>query len=392
MFVTRRLLDRQLQDWLKVARRRRHRRRRPCNRKRRRNRWPPLLWVDDWNKGSLVYSLRLEAVVPPPSSAAGSPELFRPCVEPLIRWSEGEEKIEYNDLAAVSGGGTIVGVVAGSSRRTVVHDGATGAATPGPNLRRSKRRPIMLPIGDDDDTVLVMKTITHPRCHCIEALRRRRKLPGGGGGGWRADALPDPPLERGTHIMAYFAQGTRAWISLLHEGTFSLDVAAAGSAWRREGTWELPWIGRGILVQELGLVIGIAREGMAYTLDDPEHTRQYRHCHVCAVDVVEARPPAVRRVWEIPAERVDQVVPWEMVSLAHLGNGSFCMARSIEVDVDVPNELGHLYKGRGTSFTLADVRRLPGADDDLELVTHGKVQPHVWPWSHYGHASFLQPA
>nr|CAB3445478.1 unnamed protein product [Digitaria exilis] len=237
----------------------------------------------------------------------------------------------------------------------------------------------------DDDTVLVMKTIAHPGCHCFEALRRR-KLPGGG---WRADALPDPPLEMGTHIMAYFAQGTRAWISLLHEGTFSLDVAAAAAAWRREGTWELPWIGRGILVPELGLVIGIAREGMAYTLN-PDTSRQYRYCHVCAVDVVKARPPAVRRVWEIPAERVDQVAPCETVSLAHLGNGSFCIARSIEVEV--PNELGYLYKARGTSFTLVDVRRLPGADDDLELVTHGKVQPHVWPWSHVGHASFLQPA
>lgn len=150
-----------------------------------------------------------------------------------------------------------------------------------------------------------------------------------------------------------------------------------------EGTWELPLRDRGLFVPELGLVVGIPRSAH-------RHSMGKERCYqVCALDV-EARPPAVRRKWKIPPERVEEVPPcWEAVSLAHLGNGRFCIARSI--DVKVPRHEGRrLCQTRGTSFTLVDVRRLPGSD--LELARHGKVHGHVWPWGHVGHASFLQPA
>lgn len=137
--------------------------------------------TEDRHEGCVVYDVRLEAV--PPSSAA-EPE-FRPSMDPII-CREASSEHNYTALAAVSGGTTIVSVVAGS-RKTVVHDCATGADTPGPRLRRSKKRPIMLPVGDDDDTVLVMDVILRRGRHCFEALRR---VPG-----WRADALPDPPVE-----------------------------------------------------------------------------------------------------------------------------------------------------------------------------------------------------
>lgn len=135
---------------------------------------------------------------------------------------------------------------------------------------------------------------------------------------------------------------------------------------------------------ELGLVFGVESRGTDLT----HSSYKERCCEVSALDVVEGRPPAVRRVWEIAPERVEQVAPWEAVSLAHLGNGRFCIARSIVVMA--PTDDGYLCEATGTSFTLLDISRLPGGD--LELATHGKVQSHVWPWGHIGHASFLQPA
>nr|CAB3445477.1 unnamed protein product [Digitaria exilis] len=148
-------------------------------------------------------------------------------------------------------------------------------------------------------------------------------------------------------------------------------------AWRMEGTWELPLHQRGFLVPELGgggLVVGFPKGAHKHSMD------KERCWEVCALDV-EARPPALRRVWKIPPERLAEVSLPETVSLAYIGNGRFCIARSI--DVKAPTVDGYLCEVRGTSFTLLDMRRLPGGD--LELAKHGKVQGHAWPWEHVGH-------
>ncbi|RLN07840.1 hypothetical protein C2845_PM11G13750 [Panicum miliaceum] len=174
--------------------------------------------------------------------------------------------------------------------------------------------------------------------------------------------------------------GSRAWISLWERGTFSLDTERG--TWRMEGPWELPLKGRGLFVPELGCVIGIAR---GLKLEHSLHKE--RCCQVCALDV-EARPPAVRRVWEIPPERVEEVAPSETVDPAYLGGGRFCVSRSVVVEVRTVE--GWSCTEKGTSFTLLDVRRLHGGD--LELALHGKAHSHVWPCGHIGHASFRQPA
>jgi hypothetical protein len=332
------------------------------------------LYTRDWNVGSLFYGVRLEAVAPPPS-VGGSEDVpplmkIRPSAEPVARWSH--EELKLGAIPAVSGG-TILALVHGS-RRTVIRDTASGTDTPGPRLHRSKREPVMLPVGDDG-TVLVMDTILRPGRCCFEALRR---LPGGG---WRADALPDPPVElaEGSSrfasdanplVSAYFAMGSRAWISLWRSGTFTLDMETA--TWRMEGTWQLPLSNLGIFVPELGLVMGIACP-LHFEADDP------CCCQVCALEIVESQPPVVRHVWEIPPERAEDAGPWFTARLAHLGNGRLCISRSIEVEDASGGDTG-------TSFTLMDVRRLP--DGDLELNKHGDAYCHVWPWGHGRQAVF----
>nr|CAB3448761.1 unnamed protein product [Digitaria exilis] len=222
----------------------------------------------------------------------------------------------------------------------------------------------MLPVGDDDDTVLVMNEVLRHGRHCFEALRR---VPGGDS--WRVDAIPDPPIARmgddGDEeedfyypcVTAYFARGSRAWITVSDVGTFSLDMLdrGGGASWQLEGRWELPLRDRGLFVPELGMVVGVESRG---------GNDEKRCCEVCAVDV-EARPPA-----KVPPERVEDVAPWETVSLGHLGNGRFCIARSIVVKVPTDDDGCLLCEARGTSFTLVDVRRR-SPRGELELATNG---------------------
>lgn len=175
----------------------------------------PLLVLGD----DAIYSVRLESV---------------PSVRPVARWSGPD----FSAMAAC--GSSILGILKGS-RTVVVHDTVTNAAAPGTRLRGVKRMPVMLPVGDDNDTVVVMDRLLRRRrdgssACCFEALRR---LPGGG---WRADPLPDAPVEdlddeeledelgedydNPVHVSPNFVMGTRLWISVWERGTFSLDLAA----------------------------------------------------------------------------------------------------------------------------------------------------------------------
>lgn len=378
MYVRCRLLDRQLlQARARRQSRRRRRRSSVVSKKKKRtrrvagDRWSLFLSTrDNWmNPGCVVYGIRLEV----------EESVVRPSAEPLVRWSDKDYR--YSALAA-AGTTTILALI--GSRTTLVHHVATGTDTPGPRLRRSKRRPAML--GTGDDTVLVMDRDVAPDRCCFEALRRDP-----GSGGWRAEALPDPPLSfldaSGTYfcypyVSAYFARGSRAWISVPDKGTFSLDMERR--TWREEGTWELPLYGRGLFAPELGVVIGIARIIFFQPTDEC--------CQVCALDVA-ARPPVARRVWQIPPEEgVHRVAMYETsCDLAHLGNGRFCISRSVVVDVDGRTAQGRWCDMNATYFTLVDVSLLPGTGD-LHLAKHAKSHCHVWPLGHSGNTDFIQPA
>ncbi|OEL12994.1 hypothetical protein BAE44_0025987 [Dichanthelium oligosanthes] len=144
-----------------------------------------------------------------------------------------------------------------------------------------------------------------------------------------------------------------------------------------EGTWELPMCERRLFVPELGSVFSVARGS--------NHWGEC--CQVFALDV-EARPPVARRVWELPAERVEDFGVPEAYSLAYLGNGRFCVSRTVAVWV--PTDGGSMCQERGTSFTLVDVSRLPSGE--LEVAKHGEAHCHVWLSGHSGHSTFLQSA
>lgn len=191
-------------------------------------------------------------------------------------------------------------------------------------------------------------------------------------------------------ISAYFAKGRRAWI-FTNRGAFSLDTDVRGT-WRVEEAWDdelpppLPLDHRGFFVEEIGLVIG---------LGNLPSDRDEGCCHVCAIDV-DARPMILRHVWDLPAEPKENVELAYTGRLAYLGNGRFCLSRSVTVRVPFDDEpaaagRGWTRKGKGTSFSVADVTRSP-AGGDLQLAKHGKAHCHVWPIGHCGHADFLQPA
>jgi len=187
--------------------------------------------------------------------------------------------------------------------------------------------PAMLPLlvpGPGDaaaaGTVIRMDTILFVGIYGFEKLRL---LPGGCS--WHAVPLPKPPVGRLAEnelafVSAYCAVGTRVWISVTGKGTFSLDAADEHSAtWRTEGTWQLPFQGRGLHVPELGSsVIGLTADDKGF---------------LCACDV---RTGAVRHVWPetfpwpweewvISSGRVSR--PRDMPTLAYLGDGRFCICR-----------------------------------------------------------------
>ncbi|KAL6641388.1 hypothetical protein ACP70R_019569 [Stipagrostis hirtigluma subsp. patula] len=329
-----------------------------------------LLLERNWNDGAVVYKIHFESE---DVHGEAAPET-RPfvSVHPVARWSE--EQV----FSAFAVSGSSILAIVGGSRHTVVRDTVTQADAPGPRLRDRKRQPVMLPVGDD--TVVVIDKLL--RGGRFEALRR---LPGGR---WRADPLPTPPVrDLGGHpdedgyvacVSAYFAMGTRAWVTVADQGTFSLDTKSG--TWRVEGSWELPIRDRGFFVPELGSVVGLSE--VAAPGPSWEQVRQ-----VCALDVGAGRPPVVRHVWHVPAERVHGVTEEhvDIDTLGYLGNGRFCLSRSVVVELSKVIQV--TFKGKGTSFTVVDVKRLPGGE--LELAKCGKRHIHTWPIGHYGQALFL---
>lgn len=120
--------------------------------------------------------------------------------------------------------------------------------------------PAVLPVGDDGGTVIRMDTIIFDGFYSFERLRL---LPDGS---CRATPLPKLPVGKMAEkdvvfVSAYFAVGTRVWISVTGKGTFSLDIAEnGGGTWRTGGAWMLPFEGRALYISELDSVMGLTVE------------------------------------------------------------------------------------------------------------------------------------
>ncbi|XP_025801802.1 uncharacterized protein LOC112881356 [Panicum hallii] len=187
----------------------------------------------------------------------------------------------------------------------------------------------------------------------------RRHFPGGGGGGWSTIPLPRPPLRtlrlpsQSVSISAYFVMGTRVWISVTGEGTFSLDTQLG--IWRMEFLEELRRLqGRAFFVPELGSVVGLTGGDDRF---------------LCSYKLNDGREKGVPLTWQhtwseaVPWECCDHgEAPWrEMVSLAYLGEGRFCIYRPIKV-------LGSALNFN--SFLVLELRRRPDGKE-LEIAKRG---------------------
>jgi hypothetical protein len=267
--------------------------------------------------------------------------LPRPVVDPL----------HYRPLA-VSSGGTILGVTPQQL-----------ATAPGTNIRDTGP-PIMLAVGDDD-TVVRMDTVVYGDSSSrFEMLR-----PLAGGGGWCTTPLPTPPFRtlrlsfHNVSITAYFAMGTRVWISVTGEGTFSLDTHQVGACWRMEFPEELRRLeGRAFFVPELGSVVGL-------TAGDDKFLCSYKFNDDGETGV--GVPLTWQHTWSeaVPWECTDHgyALMKEKVSLAYLGGCRFCVYRPVKV-------LGTFFDFN--TYLVLDLRRRSPDGKELETARRGKVSYH----------------
>jgi hypothetical protein len=246
--------------------------------------------------------------------------------------------------------------------------------------------PAMLPMGDDR-TVIRLDRVLFDGNYAFEALR----LIPGGGGSFHATPLPQPPIsyvfsnggQEIVWVSAYFALGTRMWVSMLKKGTFSFDTCSG--TWRKEGCWELPFEGRALYVPELASVVGLAtKTGL-----------------LCAYDFAAGAPPVMRGVWretysehciydasdrqQQPSKARDMHAP----SLAYLGEGRFCICRPMSVMEPAP--YGPPMRYNAASFLVAVLKR-SHPSGKLQLVTCGKTTCMYFPKGQLSYIGFIQPA
>ncbi|CAM0943027.1 unnamed protein product, partial [Alopecurus aequalis] len=204
--------------------------------------------------------------------------------------------------------------------RTLLCDGA--AVSPGPDMRSAMHRPFLVPVGDH----MFLAISAYPRLDVpqglprFEALQQLR-------GRWSWIAVPEPPglVRRDREdVTAYFVSGARVYVSLLRQGTYSYDTARRW--WRTEGAWELPVLGRALLVPNF---LGTGRRllfGFRY-MDALPFNQGYP---LCAVDM-DARPPVVVGSWPeassfCEAWRAGYNIGTLAGQLNYFGGGRFCIS------------------------------------------------------------------
>ncbi|KAL6906496.1 hypothetical protein ACP4OV_004097 [Aristida adscensionis] len=343
----------------------------------------PLLVVHDAKEGHLVYDLRFEneqtlelrhfpiPAVPPlhyrPLAVAGGTLLgvhatgspAKPRWKPYYRISHPETKQVYTVLRFQDELVASLGATPADTVRSQFLPADTGVRDPGPA--------IMIPVGDD--TVIRMDTVIYGDTCRFEALRR---VPGDGGR-WRTDPLPRPPIWKlvrpfdSASITAYFAMGAHVWISVAGMGAFSLDTRT--DSWRIQPCGEeLQLEGRAVFVPELGALVGLAAGTQllcSYEFSEHGEPRWKRTC-----TWLESAPWSGRRL-------AYHCTSKEMVSLAYLGKGRFCICRAITaLDLVVPG--GFLVFNDWCTFLVVELTRAP--DGTLQLSKRGDLSYHgEWP-------------
>jgi hypothetical protein len=223
------------------------------------------------------------------------------------------ERMEF--AASASGDVIVAASSAVYGGRTLIYDAGGGSVSPGPDMRSVKQQLFLLPVRDHlffgISAYSRLDAHQGPRFEVLQQLRPGR---------WAWTAVQDPPgIARGQRedVRAYFVAGDRVWISLHRHGTYSFDTARR--RWRKEGAWELPVVGRALLVPDFmgtgrRLLFGFSRSG--------DH-------HFCAVDI-DARPPVILRswpeAWPTHAWAAGYVLCRFPAQMAYFGGGRFCIS------------------------------------------------------------------
>lgn len=278
---------------------------------------------DSSEVGNLVFKLNLKHLFS--SSQPPEPDEVLRLPDPVACFKQ-VNQFERMAFAASASGDVIV--AASSARyggRTLIYDAGRGAVSPGPDMRSGKQHLFLVPVGDH--MFFGISAYSHldvPGGPWFEALQQLRP-----GGRWAWTAVQDPPgLARGRRedVRAYFVAGSRVWVSLQYQGTYSFDTARR--RWRKEGAWELPVVGQAILVPNFmgtgrRLLFGFRRPG------DP---------HLCAVDM-DARPPVILRSWPeaLPthAWAAGYIICRFPAQMTYFGGGRFCISMTNQTNVEV---------------------------------------------------------
>jgi hypothetical protein len=266
-----------------------------------------------------------------------------------------EKALNYRPLAVAAS--TILGVT--PRPRHLLVDPWTNAVVSELEDPCDTGPPIMLPVGES--MVIRMDTVIYGG-DVSARFEAPRFVPSTGG--WDIFPLPRPPLgtfER-VAISAYFVMGTRVWVSVTSKGTFSLD--AEHGTWRAEFPEELRRLQRrALFVPELDSVVGLT----------PAEDQRL----LCAYRFNEKGVLSWKHTWAetIPSEwfHSQRTRPTsEMVDLAYLGNGRFCVCRPAKMlENGITDEL-YL-----NSFLVLELRRLP--DGELKLIKRGMLRLHgLW--------------
>ncbi|XBI01597.1 hypothetical protein VPH35_130340 [Triticum aestivum] len=192
----------------------------------------------------------------------------------------------------------------------------------------------------EDYTVSCFEVLEHgPRTGGHEVREMHR--------GWRWRVLRPPPfvLEpdyQPSVIASYTSMDTRT-------GTYSFDTSRNVEQWMHVWEWTLPFHGEAKYIPEFNLWFGFSADG---------------HKHLCALDLSameeDKQPPPILQHFEDPNPPEEEGWCATSSELVYLGDGKFCVAKTIEVDETSGEEFA----------VLTGVQILRGDDNGLRMIKH----------------------
>uniref|UniRef100_A0A0D9VN14 Uncharacterized protein n=1 Tax=Leersia perrieri TaxID=77586 RepID=A0A0D9VN14_9ORYZ len=168
----------------------------------------------------------------------------------------------------------------------------------------------------------------HPQALIPSDGKRRR---------WSWRSLPKPPRELwGRAFRGWQGVGTHIWMSTPDRGTYSFDTTA--HSWRKEGEWELPFMGRALFLHHL--CFGICPHLLC----------------LCAFDLPKSgthEPVTPRYVWPASFPHDAGCLLITPGNLSYLGDGNFCIAWTMAIEFEYNGALRSPSSSPGTRISSA---------------------------------------